>query len=332
MSSQSLEETQFTSQHTLREINQVQSVTRTVVWVAVFVLASLILLAVTLLIVGLSSRFTTREGVELGILLCWGTWAIVALGAALIVPSIVSRTIYIIPEYQRVVVLKLGEFIDVKGPGRFWVIPYPPFYESVASRLDLRIQTHVIQAAETLTKDNVPVGCEAVVFWRVEDPRIAALEVQNHAQAVYLAANSALKDTIGQLELSELLSHRELVADNLKLIIDKAAEQFGVDVSSVEITDVHVPPDLIQELSVRAQSERAAQAKITEAKAELEVAHHFERAAMAMSPQAMELYRLNVLERIGRGEGSQIVLYGLGQDPDTGKQIAASAAGAKAAA
>jgi regulator of protease activity HflC (stomatin/prohibitin superfamily) len=331
MTVQSTDEVQVASQNTMREINQVQSVTRTVVWVSTFTLVVLILLALTLLIVGLSNRILLREEARLGILLCWGTWGIVALGLALIVPGMFSRTLYIIPEYQRVVVLKLGEFVDVKGPGRFWIIPYPPFYESMALMLDLRIQTHVIHAAETLTKDNVPVGCEAVVFWRVEDPRVAALKVQNHAQAVYLAANSALKDTIGQLELSELLSHREMVANNLKLIIDKAAEQFGVDVSSVEITDVHVPSALIQELSVRAQSERAAQAKITEAKAEMEVANHFERAARAMSPQAMEIYRLNVLERIGRGESGQIVIYGLGQDPATGKQIAASAAGARAA-
>jgi regulator of protease activity HflC (stomatin/prohibitin superfamily) len=101
-------------------------------------------------------------------------------------------------------------------------------------------------------------------------------------------------------------------------------------VSSVEITDVHVPPDLIQELSVRAQSERAAQAKIAEARAELEVAQNLERAAQAMGPQSMELYRLSVLERIGREEGSQVVIYGMGADTDRGQQIASSVAGVKA--
>jgi regulator of protease activity HflC (stomatin/prohibitin superfamily) len=158
-----------------------------------------------------------------------------------------------------------------------------------------------------------------------------ALKVKNHAEAVYLAANSALKDTIGTLELSDLLSQREKVAQSLKQIIDAAASNFGVDVSSVEITDVHVPADLIQELSVRAQSERAAQAKIVEAKAELQVAKQFEEAAESMGSQAMEIYRLNVLERIGREEGSQIVVYGLGGDAGMGKQIAANAAGAMAA-
>ena len=166
---------------------------------------------------------------------------------------------------------------------------------------------------------------EALQFVRVAEDLLAKPE------AVYLAANSALKDTIGTLELSELLSQRELVAQNLKQIIDRAAANFGVDVSSVEITDVHVPSDLIQELSVRAQSERAASAKIIEAKAELEVARQFQAAANTMNEVAMEIYRLNVLERIGREEGSQIVVYGLGNDSTMGTQIAAAAAGARAA-
>jgi regulator of protease activity HflC (stomatin/prohibitin superfamily) len=212
------------------------------------------------------------------------------------------------------------------------VIPYPPYYQSAAMILDMRMQTQVIKAAQTLTRDNVPVGCEAVLFWRVEDPRTAALKVKNHAQAVFLAANSALKDTIGTLELSELLSQRDKVAKSLKDIIDQAAAKFGVDVSSVEITDVHVPEDLIQELSVRAQAERSAEAKIAEAKAELQVADQFQRAADTMDENAMEIYRLNVLERIGREEGSQIVVYGLSNnDPLMDKQIAAAIAGARAA-
>jgi regulator of protease activity HflC (stomatin/prohibitin superfamily) len=300
---------------------------RTLVWCFTFVVFGLILVALTFVIISFVDSVFGES--ETG-LVCLGPWGFIAFILALAVPGMISRTLYIIPEYQRVVALKLGEFVGIRGPGQAWVIPYPPFYQSAAMILDMRIQTHIIKAAETLTKDNVPVGCEAVIFWRVENPRVAALKVQNHAEAVYLAANSALKDTIGTLELTQLLSHRELVAQNLKEIIDKAAEQFGVDVSSVEITDVHVPPDLIQELSVRAQSERAAQAKIAEAKAELEVAQNLERAAQALGPQAMELYRLSVLERIGREEGSQVVIYGMGADADRGQQIASSVAGVKA--
>jgi regulator of protease activity HflC (stomatin/prohibitin superfamily) len=196
------------------------------------------------------------------------------------------------------------------------------------TRIDTRVQTRVITAAETLTADNVPVGCEAVVFWRVEDAQRAALAVQNYAEAVFQAANSALKDTIGTLELTDLLSEREKVAQNLKHIIDSAAASFGVDVSSVEITDVRVPSDLIQELSVLAQSRRAAAAKIAEAEAEKTIALKLQEASESMGPRAMEMYRLNVLERLGREEGSQIVVYGLGGTDLTMEQmVAASTAG-----
>jgi len=225
-------------------------------------------------------------------------------------------------------VLKMGKFVGVKGPGKFWVIPYPPFYQSVAARLDTRVQTRVITAAETLTADNVPVGCEAVIFWRVEDPERAALKVANYAEAVFQAANSALKDTVGTLELTDMLGERDKVAEKLENIIDTAAASFGVDVSSVEITDVRVPADLIQELSVLAQSRRAASAKIAEADAEKAIAMKLQEASESMGSQAMEMYRLNVLERIGREEGSQIVVYGLGgTNPLMEATLAAATAG-----
>jgi regulator of protease activity HflC (stomatin/prohibitin superfamily) len=156
------------------------------------------------------------------------------------------------------------------------------------------------------------------------------LEVANYTEAVFQAANSALKDTVGTLELTDLLGEREKVSEKLEQIIDTAAASFGVDVSSVEITDIHVPADLIQELSVLAQSRRAAQAKIAEADAEKSIAQKLQEASEVMGPMAMEMYRLNVLERIGREEGSQIVVYGLsGSDPPMGATLAATAAGSQ---
>jgi regulator of protease activity HflC (stomatin/prohibitin superfamily) len=300
---------------------------RMLIWVGSFIVVVVVMGAIGAGILFLGNALTGgRAGA-----VCAAPWGIVSLILAFAIPSMISRTFYIIPEYERVVVLKLGEFMSVRGPGRFWVIPYPPYYQSAAMILDMRMQTQVIKAAQTLTRDNVPVGCEAVLFWRVEDPRTAALKVKNHAEAVFLAANSALKDTIGTLDLSELLSQRDKVAQSLKDIIDQAAAKFGVDVSSVEITDVHVPEDLIQELSVRAQAERAAEAKIAEAKAELQVAEQFQQAANTMDSTAMEIYRLNVLERIGREEGSQIVIYGLGgSDIAMDRQVAAAVAGGRA--
>jgi len=292
----------------------VQRVLRALIWFGLFAVLGILTVVVSLLVGSVSDALGMVFVVIGGIF-------------ALTIPGMVSRTLYVIPEFQRVVILKLGKFVGVRGPGRFWVIPYPPFYESVAMTLDLRVQTRVITAAQTLTSDNVPVGCEAVLFWRVEDPETAALEVANYREAVFQASNSALKDTIGTLELTDLLGERETVSTKLKNIIDKAAATFGVDVVSVEITDIHVPDDLIQELSVIAQSRRSAQAKIAEADAEKQIAQKLQEAGELLSDRAMEMYRLNVLERIGREEGSQIVVYGLSaSNPQMENMIAATSA------
>jgi len=300
-----------------RSLNSVQATLRTMIWLLIFIVLAAAVLVVSALLGGLVSPAVGNVVLVVGGII------------ALVVPGLVSRCLYVVPEFRRIVVLKMGEFDGVKGPGKLWVIPYPPFYQSVTAELDTRVQTRVITAAQTLTRDNVPVGCEAVIFWRVEDPQRAALQVANYAEAVFQAANSALKDTVGTLELTDLLGERDKVAKELKHIIDQAAASFGVDVSSVEITDVHVPPDLIQELSVLAQSRRSAQAKVAEAEVEKVIAGKLEEAASAMGPSAMELYRLNVLERIGREEGSQIVVYGLGANQSKMEEaLAANAAGA----
>ncbi|MGC9399916.1 MAG: SPFH domain-containing protein [Anaerolineae bacterium] len=300
-----------------RSLSSVQRVLRTLIWFVLF-----FLLGGITVVLGFAA-LSVEPILGMGVFLVGGL-------ISLIVPGMFSSCLYVIPEFQRVVVLKLGKFDGVRGPGLFWVVPYPPFYQSVAEIVDLRVQTRVITAAQTLTADNVPVGCEAVLFWRVEHPKQAALGVADYREAVFQAANSALKDTIGTLELSELLGAREKVSDRLATIIDTAAATFGVDVTSVEITDVHVPQNLIQELSVLAQSRRSAQAKIAEAEAEKAVAEKLEEAARIMGPRAMEMYRLNVLERIGREEGGQIVIYGLrGEDQVMEKNLAATTAASR---
>jgi len=298
-----------------RGLNTVQAFLRLVLW-----LVSMgILFGITIVLSGIMTAVQDFLG---------PATLVVGGVVSFILAVMVSRTIYVIPEYQRVVLLRLGKFIGVKGPGLFWVIPYPPFFRSVAATLDIRVQTRIIKAAETLTLDNVPVGCEAVIFMRVEDPERAALHVENYSEAVFQAANSALKDTVGNLELTDLLSGREKVADRLQSIIDSAATSYGIDVSSVEITDVRVPPDLIQELSVIAQSRRSAEAKIAEADAEKAIVERLREAAEMLTGKSMEMYRLNVLERLGREEGSQIVVYGMGgSDPHMETTIAASVAG-----
>jgi regulator of protease activity HflC (stomatin/prohibitin superfamily) len=300
-----------------RNLNNVQRVQRTMIWFGLFFLMGILTALLTLI--------------------SWSIWAplgvislVIGGLLTLIVPGMISSCLYILSEFDRVIVLKLGKFVGVRGPGRFWVIPYPPFNESVAAQIDNRIHTRMIKAAETLTADNVPVGCEAVVFWRVEDPKKAALTVSNYHEAIFQAANSALKDTIGSLELSELLGERDKIANTLEHIIDRAAADFGVDITSVEITDVRVPPDLVQELSVLAQSRRSAEAKVAEAEAEKAIAEKLDEAAALMSDRALDMYRLNVLERIGREEGSQVVIYGMGSgNADLERSIVGGVAGSR---
>ncbi|MBU1660670.1 MAG: hypothetical protein KKD28_04275, partial [Chloroflexi bacterium] len=205
---------------TTENLYGVQRVLRSLIWFGIFIILGILTVVISI------AGTMIHAGLGIGVLMVGGIFS-------LIIPGMVSRTLYVIPEFQRVVILKMGKFAGVRGPGRFWVIPYPPFYESVAMTLDLRVQTRVITAAQTLTKDNVPVGCEAVVFWRVEDPETAALEVANYREAVFQAANSALKDTVGTMELTDLLGEREMISTKLKHIIDTAAANFGVDVSSV---------------------------------------------------------------------------------------------------
>jgi regulator of protease activity HflC (stomatin/prohibitin superfamily) len=315
MASDASQSSSYRSSSRSRNLNNVQRVQRTLIWFAGFFIIGIITAVVAVILGAVNSVLSIVALIVGGIL-------------ALAIPSMISQSLYIVSEFERVIILKLGKFVGVRGPGRFWVIPYPPLNESVAAIIDMRIHTRTIKAAQTLTADNVPVGCEAVVFWRVEDPQRAALSVANYREAVFQAANSALKDTIGTLELTELLGERDTVANGLKRIIDTAASSFGVDVTSVEITDVHVPNDLVQELSVLAQSRRAAQAKIAEADAEKAIADKFNEAAESMTDRALELYRLNVLERIGREEGSQIVVYGLNGGYSTMEQTLASTAAA----
>ncbi|MGC9356831.1 MAG: SPFH domain-containing protein, partial [Anaerolineae bacterium] len=155
---------------TNRSLSSVQRVLRTLIWFGLFFVLGTIT-AILAFVAGSVEIFLDAIVVIIGGLI------------SLIVPSMIARSLYVMPEFQRAVILKMGKFVGVKGPGLFWVIPYPPFYQSVAEILDIRVQTRVITAAETLTADNVPVGCEAVVFWRVENPQRAALDVANYREA-----------------------------------------------------------------------------------------------------------------------------------------------------
>lgn len=197
-------------------------------------------------------------------------------------------------QWERAVVLRLGRFHAMRGPGLFWVIP---FVDSVSSWIDQRTITTSFAAEQTLTSDTVPVSVDAVLFWMVHDVQKAALEVQDYSQAVSWAAQTALRDIIGRTELTVLLRGREKIEQELQLLIDARSNPWGVTVQSVEMRDVVIPVALQDAMSREAQAAREKQARIILGQAEQEIAHSFEEAAKSYhnNPTALHLRAMNML-------------------------------------
>ena len=197
-------------------------------------------------------------------------------------------------QWERAVVLRLGRFVGLRGPGLFWIVP---FVDRVSSWIDQRTITTTFAAEQTLTSDTVPVNVDAVLFWMVHDAQKAALEVQEYEQAVSWAAQTALRDIIGRTALTELLRGRERIEAELQQLIDQRSNPWGVTVSSVEMRDVVIPVALQDAMSREAQAAREKQARIILGQAEMEIAHSFQEAAKSYhdNPTALHLRAMNML-------------------------------------
>src|SRR3954462_3440406 len=197
-------------------------------------------------------------------------------------------------QWERGVVLRLGKFVGLRGPGLFWIVP---FIDSVSSWIDQRTITTSFAAEQTLTSDTVPVNVDAVLFWMVHDAQKAALEVQEYAQAVSWAAQTALRDIIGRTDLTDLLRGREKIEAELQQLIDQRSNPWGVTVVSVEMRDVVIPTALQDAMSREAQAAREKQARIILGQAEVAIAHSFEEAAKSYhnNPTALHLRAMNML-------------------------------------
>jgi regulator of protease activity HflC (stomatin/prohibitin superfamily) len=197
-------------------------------------------------------------------------------------------------QWERAVVLRLGRYDGLRGPGLFWIIP---LIDTVSSWIDQRVITTNFNAEETLTSDTVPVNVDAVLFWMVYDPEKAALEVQDYARAVSWAAQTALRDIIGRTSLSELLRGREQIEADLQKLIDERCTPWGVTVQSVEMRDVIIPASLQDAMSREAQASREKAARIILGEAEVEIAHLFRQAAVSYhdNPTALHLRAMNIL-------------------------------------
>jgi regulator of protease activity HflC (stomatin/prohibitin superfamily) len=210
-------------------------------------------------------------------------------------------------EWQRAIVLRLGKFSSQQGPGLFFVTPV---LDSVPYVIDLRTNTTVFRAEQTMTRDTVPVDVDAVLFWRVYDPKRAALEVANYQQAVSWASQTALRDIIGKSTLAELLSNREAIDASLREIIDLRTEPWGTRVESVEIRDVTIPQALQDAMSRQAQAERERQARVILGDSETQIADKFAEAAKSYinNPVALHLRAMNMLYEGLREKGALVIV------------------------
>jgi regulator of protease activity HflC (stomatin/prohibitin superfamily) len=225
-------------------------------------------------------------------------WNATGNPAPLVVMALVGIVLMPAPriaqQWERAVVLRFGRFIGLRGPGLFWIVP---FMDRVSSWIDQRTITTSFAAEQTLTADTVPVNVDAVLFWMVHDPQKAALEVQDYAQAVSWAAQTALRDIIGRTTLTDLLRGRERIESELQALIDQRSNPWGVTVSSVEMRDVVIPGALQDAMSREAQAAREKQARIILGEAEREIAQSFQEAARSYhdDPTALHLRAMNML-------------------------------------
>jgi len=217
-------------------------------------------------------------------------WAVVAAGLG----AVAAHSPWVAQQWQRAIVLRLGRCIGMRGPGLFWIVP---FIDSVTRLIDQRVITTAFAAEQTLTSDTVPVNVDAVLFWVVYDPEKAALEVQNYPEAVSWASQTALRDIIGRTSLTDLLSGREKIEQELQKLIDVRSTPWGVTVQSVEMRDVVIPSQLQEAMSREAQAAREKRARIILGEAEMEIAHSFETASRVYqdNPTALHLRAMNML-------------------------------------
>ncbi len=233
---------------------------------------------------------STIAGLAIARLTSQPVWLIVGALAGLLAAAAPR----VAQQWERAVVLRLGRFTGLRGPGLFWIVP---FVDSVTKWIDQRVITTSFAAEQTLTSDTVPVNVDAVLFWMVYDPEKAALEVQAYPQAVSWAAQTALRDIIGRTSLTDLLRGREKIEEELQRLIDTRSNPWGVTVQSVEMRDVIIPEQLQDAMSREAQAAREKQARIILGQAEVEIAKSFETASKSYhdNPTALHLRAMNML-------------------------------------
>jgi regulator of protease activity HflC (stomatin/prohibitin superfamily) len=245
--------------------------------------------------------------IVLGLALLIGLPVPAAVLPAAVVAFFFASSVKYADQWEKAVVLRLGRYRGLRGPGFFGVLP---IIDRVSYHIDQRIRTTAFDAESCLTRDTVPVDVDAIAFWVVNDPEQAALEVQDYGQAVILAAQSALRDAIGKHDLAEMIQSRKELGAGLQEALDRKMHNWGIQVQSVEIRDVIIPEALEEAMSRHAQAERERQARIILGTAETEIASKFVEAAALYqhNPVALNLRAMNMLYESIVKRGSLMVV------------------------
>lgn len=225
-----------------------------------------------------------------------------SFGAIIIVVLLILAAIKIVPEYQRVVVFRLGKLVGSKGPGLVIVVP---IIDRIV-RVDLRVVTLDVPVQEVITKDNVPIKVNAVLYFRVMDPANSVVEVENYMMATSQLSQTTLRSVIGQAELDEVLSERDKINKELQVIIDERTDPWGIKVSAVEVKELELPEGMKRAMARQAEAERERRAKIIAAQGELQAAEKLTQAAqkMEVSPVTLQLRYLQTLVEISADKNS----------------------------
>lgn len=222
-----------------------------------------------------------------------------------IILMILFSAIKVVQEYERGVIFRLGRFVGAKGPGLFFIIPFIDKMQKV----DLRTVTMDVPSQEVISRDNVTIKVNAVVYFRVLDPGNAIIQVEDYRRATWMIAQTTLRNVIGQSELDDLLAHRERINEQLQHIIDDQTEPWGIKVSIVEVKDVELPATMQRAMAKQAEAEREKRAKIIHAEGEFSAAKQLVEAAklIAKQPSTLQLRYLQTLTEIAVEKNSTIV-------------------------
>ncbi len=225
----------------------------------------------------------------------------------IIVSLLIGSSIRIADQWEKAVVLRMGKYSGLKGPGLFFIIP---ILDQVSSYIDQRVRVTEFRAEQTLTKDTVPVNVDAVVYWTVWDVEKAALEVQEYVKAISFIAQTDLRDIIGKHELADLLQEREKIAEDLQKTLDSNTNPWGITCQTVGIRDIIIPQALADAMSKQAQAERERKARVILGTAETEIAEKFAMASKeyADNPIALHLRGMNMLYEGLKEKGSMAIV------------------------